>query len=427
MWLRLAATAAFALARCDIASAQVHSVITLDDAFARVADKHPDLRWVDTRRDVLAADLAGALLPPVSTAGVTLENAFGSGATHGVRAAELSLTLASVFERGGKLDARRTLAQSRIDALAIERETRRLDLLAEVARRYLAIVAARDQQRIAELDVAQRERAVAAAETRLRAGASPESVLLTARAAHARAQLDRDRDALRVDAARRHLASLWGDGDAQFDVAAIDPTVLPAIADAGMLAVLLERAPELAKFADERRIREARLQLARSDGSADLQWQVGVRRLEAGDDTALLASLSIPLGTRQRTQPARRAAEAELASLDIEREGRDLALHSTLIDAHGRYRAAQIEVDRLRDEVLPLLARAETAAEHAYRSGASSYLEWAQVQSARIAELRQQLDVAVDAQRALIEIQRLTGQPMLPAVRTSADAAENRR
>lgn len=427
MWLRLAATAALALARCGIASAQAQSVITLDDAFARVAERHPDLRWVDLRGDVLAADLARASLRPAITGGATLENAFGTGATRGVRAAELSLTLASVFERGGKLDARRTLAQSRVDALALERETRRLDLLADVARRYLAIVAVHAQQRIAGLDVAQRERAVAAAHERLRAGASPESVVLGARAALARALLDRDRGAQRLDAARRHLAALWGERNPSFDVATIDPTVLPPVADATALVALLEQSPELVRFADERRIREARLQLARSEGVGDVQWQVGVRRLESGDDTALLAGVSIPLGSRQRAQPALREAEAELAALDVEREGKALALQSTLLDAHGRYRSAQFEVEHVRDEVLPLLAKAEAAAERAWRGGAASYLEWAQLQSARTAEMRQQLDVAVDAQRALIEIQRLTGQSMVSTVSKAIDARENRR
>ncbi|HHA2701632.1 TPA: TolC family protein, partial [Stenotrophomonas maltophilia] len=48
-----------------------------------------------------------------------------------------------------------------------------------------------------------------------------------------------------------------------------------------------------------------------------------------------------------------------------------------------------------------------------YRAGAISYLEWAQLQSERTAMAQQQLDVALDAQRALIEIQRLTGQALV--------------
>lgn len=83
----------------------------------------------------------------------------------------------------------------------------------------------------------------------------------------------------------------------------------------------------------------------------------------------------------------------------------------------GRYTVAQAEVARLHDDVLPKLARAEQAAERAYRAGAISYLEWAQLQSERTAMAQQQLDVALDAQRALIEIQRLTGHPFGLGVR----------
>ena len=411
MWLRVAAIVALSFVLCDFAWAQAQEkMLTLDDAFARVAESHPDLRLVRSRSEVLAAERDGASLRPPLVAGASLENAFGTGAVSGLDRAELTLTLASVLERGGKLDARRTLAQSRIDALAVERESRRLDLLAEVARRYLAIVAAQHQCDIARSDIAQRQRTVAGARQRLQAGASPESVLLTAQAALARAELDRARAEQRLLAARQHLAALWGERNPTFDVAAGNPLALPAVPDFAVLAERLERTPELAQFAGERRIREARLQLARSATSADLDWQMGVRRLQETDDVALVASLSMPLGANRRAQPDIRAAEAELASLEIEHEAKGLSLYSTLAEAHGRYRVSQIEVASLQDDVLPKLGKAEVAAERTYRAGAISYLEWAQLQSERITARKQQLDAALDAQRALIEIQRLTGE-----------------
>lgn len=389
------------------------ATLTLDDAFARVQDRHPDLRLFGDRRNVLQAERDLAAQRPALVAGATLENLLGTGANRGARSAEATLTLASVFERGGKLEARRTLAERRIDALAVERETRRLDLLGETARRYLAMVAAREQRGIAELDIAQRQRTVAGARQRLQAGASPESVVLTAQAALARAELERDRAGQRYIAARQHLAALWGEREPGFDVAGGDPLRLPQIDDAESLAALLERTPELSQFADERRVREARLQLARSETSADLDWSLGVRRLQAEGDFGLVAGVSMPLGARTRAQPAIRAAEAELASLEIERESKDMALYSTLVEAHGRYRVARAEVARLRDDVLPKLGKAEAAAERAYRAGAISYLEWAQLQSERNAMRKQQLEAALDAQRALIELQRLTGQPLV--------------
>ena len=302
MSLRFAALAAVASALSALCPAYAADRLTLDDAFSRAAASHPDLRLIEAHRNVLAAEQARSAQRPTWVAGASIENAFGTGETSALDSAELTLTLASVLERGGKLDARRTLAQTRIDALAVEREKRRLDLLAEVARRYLAVVGTEHRAAIAKLDIEQRQRTVAGARHRLRAGASPESALLTAEAALAKAELDQVRGQQQRQAARQHLAALWGEREPNFTVAAADPLVLPPIADFTALTTLLDRTPELTQFADERRIREARLQLARSEASADLEWQVGVRQLRATDDVALIGGFSLPVGARRRAQ-----------------------------------------------------------------------------------------------------------------------------
>ena len=410
MRFRLAALAAF-VAVCAVAfPTHAADPLTLDDAFQRVANTHPNLRLFGSRRDVLEAELDRASLGPALVAGASIENAFGTGEAGSLQGAEITLSLASVLERGGKLDARRTLAQSRIDALAVDREAQRLDLLAEVARRYLAIIAAQRQSAIAQFDIEQRQRTVAEARKRLQAGASPESVVLTAQAALARGELDLARAQQRESAARQHLAALWGERAPTFEVAGGDPLALPEVADFAVLADWLARTPELAQFVGERRIREARLQLARSEATPNLDWQVGVRRFQDSDDFGLIGSVSIPLGASGRAQPGIRSARAELAGLEIEREAKGLSLYSTLAEAHGRYRVAEVEVERLQDDVLPRLTKAEAATQQAYRAGAVSYLEWATLQAERTAARKQQLEAALDAQRALIEIQRLTGQ-----------------
>ena len=425
MRVRFAALAALLTVCAAAKPAAATERLTLDDAFSRVDQSHPDLRLVDARAGLLSAEREQAGQRPALTVGAEIENALGTGETRGLNGAELTLTLASVLERGGKLDARRALAQSRIDALAVQRETRRLDLLAETARRYLAVVAANRSRMLAILDVEQRTRTVAAARQRLQAGASPESVLLTAQAALARAELARDRSAQQAQAARQHLAALWGERAPTFDTVAGDPLALPSIASLDALTSELQRTPELAQFADERRIAEARVQLARSAATPDLDWQIGVRRLQGTDDTALVAGISLPLGSRARAQPEIRAAEAELEVLSIERESKGLSLYSTLVEAHGRYTVAVAEVDRLQRDVIPKLGRAEQAAERAYRAGAISYLEWAQLQSERTAARQQQLSVALDAQRALIEIQRLTGQAFVATPASAASSGES--
>lgn len=412
MPMRPAACAALVAALSVALPTTAAEPLTLDDAFARVAAAHPALRLIESQQRVLAAEREQAALTQPLTLGLQVENAFGSGNFAGPDAAELTLTLASVLERGGKAGARRQLAQSRIDSLALRREAERLDLLAEVARRHLTLNVTGRQQQIAQRDLAQRQRAVEASQARFLAGASPEAIVLSARAEQVRSELALERLQLLWRVARQQLASLWGEREPQFQIVAGDPLRLPEVAGEGELAALLEGTPELLRFADERRVREARLQLARSAAEPDLEWQVGIRRHEAGNDFALVAGLSLPLGTATRAQPQLRAAREELAQLAIERDAAGLSLYTTLVEALGRYQLARHEVRRLGEEVIPALRRAEAAAEKAYRAGALSHLEWTQLQAEITSTERQQLDVAADAQLAMIEIQRLTGQSM---------------
>lgn len=422
MWLRLAALAVFAAVPC--ASAQTPppaGPLTLDDAITRVANTHPDLRLVDGQRAVLQAQAASAALAPPLRLGVELENALGSGQARALDQAELTVTLAGVLERGGKLDARRALAQANIDALAPQREITRLDLLAEVARRYLDIAVATQQRAIALDDIGQRQRTVVAARQRLAAGASPESVLLTAQAALAQAELDRDRADEVARAARLHLAALWNARDPDFGNVTGDPMTLPALVDFDALADWLERTPEVAQLAGQTRVLEAQLRLAQTQRRADIDWQVGVRQLREGNDTALVGGFSLPLGSARRATPELQAAQARLAMGSVQRESLQLQLYSTLAQAHGRYVTARLEVTRMARDVLPPLARAEAAAERAWRAGAISYMEWAQLQAQRIQARQRQLDAAAQAQGALIELQRLTGQASV-AADTSKDS-----
>ena len=419
MQLHHAALAALLAIGGAMSPANAAERLTLDGALQRVQKNHPDLRLTGARRDVLRAEFDRAGQRPPLILGATVENVMGTGDRRFLDSAEATVTLGSVFERGGKLEARQTLVQSRIDALAVERETRRLDLLAEVARRYLSVASAQRQREIAQVDIEQRKRTVTAARHRFTAGASPESVVFAAEAALARAEMERARAAQRETSARQHLAALWGERNPPFEPVAGNPYALPEIANFEALSNWLSRTPEIAQFTGEQRIREARLQLARTQATPDWSWEVGARRFRDGNDVALTASASMPLGARTRAQPEIRAAEAELAMLEIERESKQIALYSTLADAQGRYTSAQLEVRRLGRDVIPKFGRAEKAAERAYRAGAISYLDWAFLQSERTNARKQQLEAALEAQRALIEIQRLTGQPFITGPATN--------
>ena len=417
MRIHYAALVAAALAAPPVAPAA--TLLTLQEAFRRTTETHPQLARFAQVQAAADAELQRAGLGPRMSLGLELENAFGSGGFQGLDQSELTLNLASVLETGGKREARTSVAQARADAVELERDAARLDILAEVARRFLDVLHAQSSVEIERLDVEQRQRSVEAATRSLQAGAAPESVKLSAEAARARAQLNLARAQAGLETAMRRLCILWRDKAPEFAGVAGNPLALPDIAPLARLQAELDANPELRQFASEQRVREARLQLARSERSVDLEWQFGVRRIEETGDWAAVAGVSMPLGTRGRAESAVRVAQAELSSLSFEREIRELALHTTLTEAHAAFTAERAAVIAARDDLLPRLARATAAAERAYRAGAASYLEWAEVQAAAIDTRRVQLDASMQAHRALIEIQRLTGQPFL------VEAADN--
>jgi cobalt-zinc-cadmium efflux system outer membrane protein len=409
----VAAGEPFSTATNPTGTATSISTLTLSEAINRTLKTHPDLQLFQTREASLQAAAESAAQRPAIALGLDAENFGGTGATTAADSAEITLSLASVLERGGKREARQAFAATQLDAMSMAREATRLDLMAEVARRYLDVVRAQAQEHLRAEDVAQRVRTVAAAARRVQAGASPESTRLTAEAAQARAELERARAEREIVAAYRRLALLWGDRRSAAQPMVGDLMELPAIPDFDALSTLIERTPEFERFATESRLREARLQLARSERAPDLSWKLGVRRLQDVGSWAVVAGVSVPLGSPSRAQPQIHSAQAELDAVAVERQSSELSLFATLAEAHGRYVTARAEVEQTRDEVLPRLERAQAATERAYRAGAVSYLEWAQVQSEIVDVREQQLAAAHDAQRALIEIQRLTGEPFV--------------
>lgn len=416
MLFRLAAFAALVVVFCAPVLAQEKDTLTLDAAMALVVKQHPDLRLYNFAEQGLRAEADRAALSPGIRLNADIENAFGTGNAYGINGAEFTLSLASMLERGGKREARRALAANRIDALGLQRSAKEMDLLAEVARRYLDVFALQEMLKIVELDLAQRERTVSAATRRVQAGASHESVRLTAEALFSRSRLEQSIIKASHEAAWRRLAILWGETQSQKIMYVIGNVyTLPKIADFSILRDVLENTPELKRFGDEARIRESQLQLARTTLASDLVWQVGLRRRQSENDWGIVAGVSMPLGNASRAEPDIRLAQAELDSLSVERESANLALEATLAQAYGQYTAAKIEIEQIRIDFLPRLIMAEKSAEAAYRAGALSYLEWSLLQNETTAARKQQLATALEAHRALIEIQRLTGEPMVVA------------
>ena len=407
--------ATFAVVLLYLGSVAHAAPITLEAAFAKVIASHPQLRGFDLQSEVREAELAVATLPPQMSVGVSIENAVGSGDYRSFDASEKTLTLAGLIERGGKREARRAMAAARFDAVGVERSAMQFDVLAETARRYLDLAGWQARQPLLEAELAQRERMADSARQRFTIGAAPQTMALKAEAdvAATRAALSASRMSAAV--AARRLALMWSDRTGAALEAMPLPASLPALPAFEDFRKALPSAPELTRFATESRIREARLRLAVAGASADVDWELGVRHLAATGDVALIAGARIPLGAPRRAAYEQSIARAERAALEFERESLEGQLDAALLEAWAQANAAAEQVQALESDVLPKLRDAATSAERAYMAGALSYLEWSEVQGSVRSALEAALEAKLDWRRAMIEIQRLTAEPVIAA------------
>lgn len=393
-------------------AAAAQDALTLDDAVRRTLQQHPQLQAFSLRFRALDSEREVASLRPAYRLGVEAGNIAGSGPYAGIDSAELTVSLSSVLELGGKRDARMDAATSRYALAEAERDARALDLVGEVTRRFVTLLALQEKLTVAEEATALAERSVALVKQRTRRGAAPEAELLRAQAALAQAQLAEA--ALRADwqSSGYALASLWRGNLNEAIVLQGDLFNLDTPATFEQLYQRVEQSPAIAVYASEERLRAAELALVQSRSRMDIDWSVGARRFEDSGESAVTAGVSVPLFAGRRNQGEIGAALARRDQVQLERESALLALRAQLFSAWQTYRQSADAAQSIRQTILPSLELALAQTRDAYERGRYSYADWISAQR----DLLDARHAAIDAaSRALVSqalIEQLTAEPL---------------
>jgi outer membrane protein, heavy metal efflux system len=404
-WL---ASSAFAAATAY----EPEGVLTLTGAVQTALQRNPDLAVSEYTLKTGEARITQAGLRSNPTLSLELEDFLGTGAVSGVKAMQTTLSLSHVIELGDKRQLRRNAAASNLELDSIARQAQQLDVLAEVTRRFIAVVAAQEKLRLNERAVTVSDATLRAIDTRVQAARSPEAERSRARIALTRAKLEQQHGIVDLQSARHALAALWGSNSPQFSQANADLFALPDTASYANLMQDLLGNPDFIRFASETRLRDAELRLAQAQTRANLNLSIGVRRLEASDDTALVAGFSIPLQVFDRHQGAIREAELRRAQTQAQQQAAQIKAESTLFGLYQALQANRARMNTLRDAVLPQAQQALEQTQYGYERGRFSYLELAVAQRELLELESAAIDAAADSQQMLCEIERLTGKPL---------------
>jgi cobalt-zinc-cadmium efflux system outer membrane protein len=256
------------------------------------------------------------------------------------------------------------------------------------------------------------QRTVDAITARVQAARSPEAERSRARIVLTRAAIEEEQAQSELRSARLALAALWGSTDPAFTGTQADLFALEPVEPFERLVEHLERNPDFARFASEGRLREAELRLARAQTRPNLTFGAGVRRLNAGSDTALVAGFSMPLPVFDRNQGAIREAEARLAQNGAARRAAFLRARATVFGLYQELMASRNRLQTLRTDALAQAQQALEQTQSGYERGRFSYLELATAQQDVLEIRAATIEAAADAHRVLAEIERLTGEPL---------------
>lgn len=293
----IVAVAQMSVAYSAAPTSEPTGTLTLADAVTATLSHNPDLAVGGYELKAGDARTLQAGLRPNPEASVEVGGFVGSGVARDVGEQQATLSLSQVLELGGKRARRVEAAQSDRVVLGVEQQAHELDVLAEVTRRFIDVVA--DQAQIAfsrgALELAERtEKAIAA---RVQAARTPEAELSRARIEVRQAQSV-------LEGARRSLAAMWGGTDARFEKVQADLYALPPLESFDSLRQLLDRNPDFVRFASEARLRDAELRLAQAQARPNLTLGVGVRGFWSTGDVGMVAGFSMPIPAFDRNQGA---------------------------------------------------------------------------------------------------------------------------
>ncbi len=352
-----------------------------------------------------------AALKPAFELDLNLENALGTGASAGLKEAELTLSIGSIFEKGNKRMARVEWVDAAQAQLRVEQKIAALDLLAETGRRFVALAIAQESLRFALAAQVQALKTLAAIKPRVAIAQSPKTEQLNSEITLADANLAADNAELALHLARTQLGALWQadtQESAQLSVA-LGLYDLPESSDSATLDRQLEMLPDLNRFASQQRVAQAEIALAKSQATSDWRWSVGVRRLEAANDQAFVGSLSIPLGSAKRSTSLVQEAQinAQLAPLDakVERQRLQALRAAQLVELAS----ARLEARAVMTEQLPQAREVLALTRYGWEIGRYSYRDLAAAQAQLLALERRRLLAAERYHLTRIELERLTG------------------
>jgi outer membrane protein, heavy metal efflux system len=323
-----------------------------------------------------------------------------------------SLEISQLVETGGKRAARVRAAGLGRDIATAEYDVKRIDVMTRVRQAFVDVLAAQRRKQISDQAVALAAQAADAVGKRVAAGKVSPVEETKAKLEAGAARIEAEQAARELASARKRLSAFWGNATPRFSEASGDLELLVTVPSLDTLEQRARSSPERVRAIAEVARRSALLDGEKAKRYPDFTLGAGLKRTLDTRENLPLFTISMPLPIFDRNQGSVREALKRVDKARDEQSTIDTRLQSELGQTYERFKAIEMELTTLREELLPGAKSAFDAATTGYQLGKFGFLDALDAQRTLFRTNQQYVKALTEYHRTIADLERLTGEPL---------------
>jgi len=381
-------------------------ISTLEQATKKTLEANPTLKSFSPKLAAAKAGIKQASLLPNPVFGIEVED-FG-GELKGFRQSESTISIDQPIPLGGKIKARKELANAQLELIEKQNQSELFNLLSQVKINFFELIFSKKLLEIRQEQVQLSKKVLNSVTNRHKAGA----VLLLEKT-KAKILLKQDlielkkaEIALRIS--KQNIVSFWG--GRLDEIGNLEKTKLElGNASRYLKEINLDEIPILKTANINKKIATKTQNLAQAQRVPDMAIGLGYRRLEQTDTDAMLARVSIGLPILNRNQGSILASESQTKVANLNSTASNFQVRNEIQNLQATLEVAIQELELLRKTIMPNAKRAYRQAKNSYDKGRSSYLDLTDARRTLFNTKTREQEVLLLANRAMAGIEKFTG------------------
>ena len=386
--------------------------IDLATAVNLMTENNPSLNVFTFKQSGLDGASYTANLKPAIEVGFDAENLIGSSPYNGLSQSELTVSVSSIIELGGKRNARLNLVSIQRQLIDAQRQVKSLEMISQLTRSFIQTLATQERIKLAIESVQLANDIYESVRKRAAAGAISDAEVKRSFAALKQAQLTRQAEQQNLDSQKVILSLYWAEKQPQFINLIGELFNFGEIQNIDTLFNDVEKSSLINVLISQQQLAESKLRMVQTQSKSDLNWTIGLRRIEETNDSALTAGFSMPLFKSKRNSGALIEAQAAIDQSVSEQKIALLDLYGQIYEIYALRKLGIARFESLQADIIPALSEALDLTRTAYQDGRYGYFEYVAARQELIQAKKALIDTAENILIYGVEIEQITSEPI---------------